>query len=51
MIKVNKELDLCSVLQSDIMNHNHCPLGAGDLLLEAKGEFIYNTRILLFIDY
>ncbi|KAI7850511.1 hypothetical protein BDC45DRAFT_546552 [Circinella umbellata] len=36
MIKINKELDLCSVLQSDIMNHNRCPLNAGDLSLEAK---------------
>ncbi|KAI9244493.1 hypothetical protein BDA99DRAFT_529099 [Phascolomyces articulosus] len=36
MIKVNKKLDLCSVLNSDIMGHKQCPLSAGDLLLEAK---------------
>ncbi|KAI9488675.1 hypothetical protein BDB00DRAFT_846952 [Zychaea mexicana] len=35
MIKVNKNLDLCSVLQSDVMGHKSCPLNAGDLLLEA----------------
>ncbi|KAL1935815.1 hypothetical protein VTP01DRAFT_4955 [Rhizomucor pusillus] len=36
MIKVKKELDLCSILQSDVMGHKSCPLEAGDLVLEAK---------------
>ncbi|KAI8137046.1 hypothetical protein BJV82DRAFT_647016 [Fennellomyces sp. T-0311] len=35
MIKVNKELDLCSVLQSDVMHNQPCPLKAGDVTLEA----------------
>ncbi|KAF7727883.1 Phosphatidylglycerol/phosphatidylinositol transfer protein [Apophysomyces ossiformis] len=35
MIKINKQLDLCSVLQSDVMGHRSCPLAAGDIELEA----------------
>ncbi|KAI9321856.1 hypothetical protein BX666DRAFT_2017595 [Dichotomocladium elegans] len=35
MIKIKKDLELCSVLQSDIMGHRSCPLSAGDLVLEA----------------
>ncbi|KAG0175997.1 Phosphatidylglycerol/phosphatidylinositol transfer protein [Apophysomyces sp. BC1034] len=35
MIKINKQLDLCSVLQSDVMGHRNCPLSAGDVELEA----------------
>ena len=38
MIKVNKELDLGSILQSDVMHNQHCPLTAGDLTLEATGK-------------
>ncbi|KAI8391776.1 uncharacterized protein BYT42DRAFT_592116 [Radiomyces spectabilis] len=35
MIKIKKELDLCTVLQSDVMGHRPCTLSAGDVELEA----------------
>ncbi|CEG85077.1 hypothetical protein CU097_009093 [Rhizopus azygosporus] len=35
MIKIKKQLDLCTVLASDIMGHKSCPLSAGDLDLDA----------------
>ncbi|OBZ81792.1 hypothetical protein A0J61_10159, partial [Choanephora cucurbitarum] len=35
MIKIKKQLDLCSVLDSDVMGHQTCPLLAGDLQLDA----------------
>ncbi|KAJ8653779.1 hypothetical protein O0I10_010578 [Lichtheimia ornata] len=36
MIKVQKDLDLCNVLESDIIKGDlSCPLPAGDLVLEA----------------
>ncbi|EPB83855.1 hypothetical protein HMPREF1544_09367 [Mucor circinelloides 1006PhL] len=35
MIKIKKQLDLCSVLGSDVMGHKDCPLQAGDLNLDA----------------
>ncbi|ORZ20788.1 hypothetical protein BCR42DRAFT_389971 [Absidia repens] len=35
MIKINKELDLCNVLESDVMKSS-CPLNAGDVTLNAK---------------
>ncbi|KAI8069914.1 hypothetical protein BC940DRAFT_296463 [Gongronella butleri] len=35
MIKINKDLDLCSVLRSDVM-HADCPIKAGDVTLNAK---------------
>ncbi|KAI8048934.1 uncharacterized protein B0P05DRAFT_582107 [Gilbertella persicaria] len=35
MIKIKKQLDLCSVLNSDVMGHQSCPLSAGDLQLDA----------------
>lgn len=38
MIKVQKDLDLCNVLTSDIIQGDlSCPLPAGDLVLEALG--------------
>lgn len=37
MIKIKKQLDLCSVLGSDVMGHQDCPLSAGDLELDATG--------------
>lgn len=38
MIKVQKDLDLCNVLTSDIIQGDlSCPLAAGDLVLEALG--------------
>jgi hypothetical protein len=43
MIKIKKQLDLCSVLSSDVMGHQDCPLSAGDLELDATG----NTERLL----
>ncbi|CEG83148.1 hypothetical protein RMATCC62417_17119 [Rhizopus microsporus] len=33
--KIKKQLDLCTVLASDIMGHKSCPLSAGDLDLDA----------------
>lgn len=41
MIKIKKQLDLCTVLASDIMGHKSCPLSAGDLDLDATG-YIHN---------
>jgi hypothetical protein len=41
MIKIKKQLDLCSVLNSDIMGHKNCPLNAGDIELDATGKFLY----------
>jgi hypothetical protein len=38
MIKIKKQLDLCSVLGSDVMGHKDCPLAAGDLELDATGK-------------
>ncbi|KAI8343952.1 hypothetical protein BC941DRAFT_342321 [Chlamydoabsidia padenii] len=35
MIKINKDLDLCNVLESDVMRSS-CPLNAGDVTLNAK---------------
>ncbi|CAO3686797.1 unnamed protein product [Rhizopus stolonifer] len=35
MIKIKKQLDLCSVLASDIMGNKNCPLSAGDISLDA----------------
>ncbi|KAI8987840.1 hypothetical protein BDF20DRAFT_852496 [Mycotypha africana] len=35
MIKIKKQLELCSVLSSEVMNHKACPLKAGDTALEA----------------
>lgn len=40
MIKIKKQLDLCSVLGSDVMGHKECPLQAGDLNLDATGKLI-----------
>lgn len=48
MIKVKKELDLCSILQSDVMGHKSCPLEAGDLVLEAKGNINPGMRISFY---
>lgn len=41
MIKIKKQLDLCSVLGSDVMGHKDCPLAAGDLELDATGNNNY----------
>jgi hypothetical protein len=41
MIKIKKQLDLCSVLGSDVMGHKDCPLQAGDLNLDATGKRLY----------
>ncbi|KAG2172862.1 hypothetical protein INT43_000212 [Umbelopsis isabellina] len=35
LIKVNKKLDLCSALNSDIMDYQGCPLTSGDVTLKA----------------
>ncbi|ORY99982.1 hypothetical protein BCR43DRAFT_484666 [Syncephalastrum racemosum] len=35
MIKVDKDLDLCQVLQSDVMKGQECPLSKGDVVLDA----------------
>ncbi|KAI9279238.1 hypothetical protein BC943DRAFT_284225 [Umbelopsis sp. AD052] len=35
LIKVNKQLDLCGALNSDIMGYQDCPLKAGELTLKA----------------
>lgn len=44
MIKIKKQLDLCSVLGSDVMGHKDCPLQAGDLNLDATGKRLYNNQ-------
>lgn len=42
MIKVQKDLDLCNVLESDIIKGDlSCPLPAGDLVLEALGICLF----------
>ncbi|RUS15826.1 hypothetical protein BC938DRAFT_476815 [Jimgerdemannia flammicorona] len=38
MIKVNKELDLCEALASDIMGGRACPLAEGDVELRAQAH-------------
>ncbi|ORX57986.1 hypothetical protein DM01DRAFT_329434 [Hesseltinella vesiculosa] len=35
MIKINKDLDLCNVLRSDVMQAD-CPIPSGDVTLNAK---------------
>ncbi|CAO3688758.1 unnamed protein product [Umbelopsis ramanniana] len=35
LIKVNKQLDLCGALNSDIMGYQDCPLKAGEVTLKA----------------
>lgn len=38
MIKIKKQLDLCDVLESDVMGKKGCPLKEGDLELDATGK-------------
>jgi hypothetical protein len=35
LIKVNKKLDLCNALNSDIMDYQGCPLASGHVTLKA----------------
>jgi hypothetical protein len=44
MIKVDKDLDLCQVLQSDVMKGQECPLSKGDVVLDASGKKIHERK-------
>lgn len=50
MIKIKKQLDLCSVLGSDVMGHKDCPLAAGDLELDATGNYNYTLFLCCITD-